>query len=181
MLQTVRRMSICNQMKPWTCHSVILKMYGFSLEIEKRSDGGLFFMRTKVAFTTANNGFYDAQRRPLSIVKAVFNDGKGRHQGSWRRPLSPLKAVITPKEGRKCCTHWLPLDVMFSITGSCACTLFLGLFPSEDVLFWKNGLLKRQRKSRCKPQARFSWQTVHGMADAMQICVCCTLNIPFRV
>ena len=57
-------------------------MYGFSLEIEKRSGGGLFFMRTKVAFTAANNGFYYVQRRLLSIVKAVFNDVKGRHQGS---------------------------------------------------------------------------------------------------
>ncbi len=38
-------------------------------------------MRTKVAFTTANNGFYYAQRRPLSIVKAVFNDGKAVIKG----------------------------------------------------------------------------------------------------
>ena len=82
MPQTVRRMSICNQMKLWTCHYAILKMYGFSLEIEKRGGGGLSFMRTKVAFTATDNGFQWSQRPSLSIVKAVFKDVKDRRQGA---------------------------------------------------------------------------------------------------
>lgn len=156
-------------------------MYGFTTEIEQWQDCKRPFPPPLMFVFSATNGRTACKRWPFALQKVTFYMAKGRQSSCNQRPFRGFSAVFRPFFGHFRCTLQQSFNVTLSISSSCICTLFLGVFPPKDFLFPGDGLIQRQQKSRCQPSAPFRLQMVRYSIGNRQHSVLCALIIPFKV